>query len=494
MRDLRRIALVTFENEIAWGLRNIAQFLRSNGFDVSLYFLERYANVPYGVPIETINTFVEEFAPTDYDVVGISFMTPYLEYARHLAHLVRAKGALVVVGGIHPTILPHDCKPFADYIIRGAGEIAMLKLLQSLSMADPPPRGVFLRDDQYWFNEDVTIFPHPRYGDVLDNVIVRGRLEKTDQVPRRIGPITRYQTFTSFGCPYRCTYCVNPILHDISHRRGKNFLRQRNIEDVTAELRHVKARIDTVAFEDEDFLVDTERAIAFLQIYKREIGLPFSCLVTPTTLKPETLERVIHQLKDAGCVSVTIGLQSASPRTAKLFQRPFVFEWLQRVAQAFAKSGILTTYDVILENPFEDATDVAKTVDAVLSLPHPFEVNIFYLTFFPGFVLTKQAKQHGIDIDSSGNTRLSRHRKRSMEEWVIRLAQVSCVPRSLLRFLYAYRSYVWSRWVTTILGVLALPLWNSRWISLLRMGLMHPWLVLVPLKKMRERMLRVNTS
>ena len=176
MVGIKRIALVAFENEIAWGLRNIAEYLRSNGFNVSLYFLERYANIPFGVPVESMDKFVDDFSPTSSDVVGISFMTPYRDYAKQLAKKVQALGALVVVGGTQPTILPDNCKPYADYIIRGAGEDAMLNLLESMREGNLPGKGVFRKDDDFWFNEDVNKDPHPRYGDIEDNIIMGGHL------------------------------------------------------------------------------------------------------------------------------------------------------------------------------------------------------------------------------------------------------------------------------------------------------------------------------
>jgi len=119
---------------------------------------------------------VDDFSPTSSDVVGISFMTPYRDYAKQLAKKVQALGALVVVVGTHPIILPDNCKPFADDIIRRAGEGAMLNLLESVRKGNLPEKGVFREDDDFWFNEDVDKFPHPRYGDIEDNIIMDGHL------------------------------------------------------------------------------------------------------------------------------------------------------------------------------------------------------------------------------------------------------------------------------------------------------------------------------
>jgi radical SAM superfamily enzyme YgiQ (UPF0313 family) len=477
---LMRVALVAFENELSWGLRNIAEFLRSKGFNISLYFLERYSNIAHKIPEATMDSFVEDFNPTDRDIVGISFTTPYFHDAKRLADKVHKKGAIVVVGGIHPTILPTDCIPFADYIIRGAGEDAMLILLELLNNGQVPNKGVFQENDKFWFSEDVTKFPYPRYGHVEDTVIVNGKLERTVEVPRRRGPFIRYQTFTSFGCPYNCTYCVNPLLQKLSGRYGRKFVRRRNLSEVMAELRHVQERIDLVSFEDEDFLTDLNWLNPFLKSYKREIGLPFGCLATLATFKGMDLGELVKNLKEAKCVSITIGIQSASPRTAKLFRRYFDRDLLSAVAQAFVKNGIIVTYDIIMENPFEDESDISETVDTILSLPHPFAVNIFYLTFFTKYLITTEAKNRGIKQFSDGDTRVSGVNG-GIENWVIQVAQVSFLPRSLLRFFYK------NKFAKRLISDVPLPghiltfASQIRW--LVRVILSHPEIVLRPIKR-----------
>jgi anaerobic magnesium-protoporphyrin IX monomethyl ester cyclase len=477
-----RIALVAFENEIAWGLRHIAEFIRSEGYTVSLYSLERYANIKRKIPKTTMVSFLKDFCPKKGDVVGISFMTPYLNDARKLAELVRKTGASVVVGGIHPTIMPEDCTPFADFVIRGAGEESLLSLVKQLSGDNAPARGVFPKDDVFWFIEDVTKFPYPRYGDFKDTVIVKGKVIKTVEVPRKVGPVVRYQTFTSFGCPYCCTYCVNPILQKLSGRFGKRFVRRRNASVVLAELRHVRDRIDTVMFEDEDFLTDYKWLQGFLKRYKKEINLPFSCLATPITFKGLDLDVVAGLLQKAKCVSISIGIQSASPRTAKLFQRYFDKDNLLSLARAFSKKGIIVTYDVITENPFEDERDVSETVNTILSLPHPFSVNMFYLTFFPRYVLTEEAHKRGIPITLGGDTRV--HKKKiSVSERIIQLAQIPFIPKKALRYLYKKRSERWSRILVATLGTILVSASPLKWLLMFRIFLKHPSFVFRPLAR-----------
>jgi anaerobic magnesium-protoporphyrin IX monomethyl ester cyclase len=481
-----RIALAAFQNESSWGMRSIAEFLRSKGLNVTLYFLEKYNTLANEAPDTTIDAFVEDFAPASNDIVGIGFTTPYLRSARRLAEKVSKEGGIIVVGGVHPTIAPEDCIPFADYIIRGMGEEAMLALTSLLSQNKAPQKGIFSQGkSEFWFTEDVTKFPHPRYGGFQDTIITNGKIKRTVKVPRRVGPLVRYQTFTSFGCPYSCAYCINPVLQKLSGRYGRKFIRRRRISEVISELRHVRERVDIISLEDEDFLTDPGWLAKFLEQYKKEINLPFSCLATPATFKGiKNLDECAQMLKDANCMLVMTGVQSASPRTSRLFNRFFDRNILLNAGEAFARKGIMVTYDIILENPFEDDADVAETVDTVLSLPRPFGVKVFYLTFFPKYPITEEAKRRGFKLSMEGDSKRNRQ-KISIENFVIQLAQYPFVPRGLLRFLYKKRSKSWARAAIRSLGRLIVPIPTSPiiWSVMVRMAISKPWLVYNYLRK-----------
>jgi hypothetical protein len=68
----------------------------------------------------------EEFErlPVDeqWDVVGITAMTVSAPRAYELASLFKNKGAKVILGGIHPSVLPDEAAQFADAVIVGEAE------------------------------------------------------------------------------------------------------------------------------------------------------------------------------------------------------------------------------------------------------------------------------------------------------------------------------------------------------------------------------------
>ena len=77
-------------------------------------------------PGHTITIVDEVFAPDDLnqevDLVGITVITDLVPRAYHIADTYRQKGVKVVMGGIHPTILPDEALGHADAVVVGEAE------------------------------------------------------------------------------------------------------------------------------------------------------------------------------------------------------------------------------------------------------------------------------------------------------------------------------------------------------------------------------------
>ena len=77
-------------------------------------------------PGHTITIVDEVFAPDDLnqevDLVGITVMTDLVPRAYQIADAYRRKGVKVVMGGIHPTILPDEALGHADAVVVGEAE------------------------------------------------------------------------------------------------------------------------------------------------------------------------------------------------------------------------------------------------------------------------------------------------------------------------------------------------------------------------------------
>ncbi|MCK7505717.1 MAG: cobalamin-dependent protein [Desulfobacterales bacterium] len=81
------------------------------------------AVTPDDVEIQIID---ERFEMIDFDqivdLVGISVVTKTADRAYKIAGQFRKRGIKVIMGGIHPTVLPKESIQFADVVVIGEGE------------------------------------------------------------------------------------------------------------------------------------------------------------------------------------------------------------------------------------------------------------------------------------------------------------------------------------------------------------------------------------
>ena len=142
---------------------------------------------------------------------------------------LRAAGLPVIIGGPHPTFVPDDALPHADFVARGeGGDGLMLELIEALAGERELEsiRGLsFWRDRRPVHNElrercaDLDSLPIPD----LSLIVGSKRIRET--------PI-----MTSLGCPFDCTFCTVTMMFGRAYRC-------RSPENVIAELEASEAEV-----------------------------------------------------------------------------------------------------------------------------------------------------------------------------------------------------------------------------------------------------------
>lgn len=131
-------------------------------------------------------------APTDADLVAISFFTPAATRAFELAHAFRAQGKKVVAGGIFPTLMPEETAPHFDAVVEGEGEPVWPRLLADFEAGRLQPRYRCAGE------VDLAALPLPRVQLYLDQESAAFR---PDDYPVQL----------SRGCPLSCHACALPV-------------------------------------------------------------------------------------------------------------------------------------------------------------------------------------------------------------------------------------------------------------------------------------------
>lgn len=206
----------------------------------------------------------------DVDLVAISFFTPQADSARAIADGFRARGRLVVVGGMHPTASPDACAEHVDAVVVGEGEPVWPQLLADAEAGALRPRYVAPP------MQDLAAVPRPRF-EIFSRA---GEYEWQSGLVQ-----------VSRGCPLRCQACSIP------GTMGRR-LRYRPVDAVVAEVEALP--FDSYYLADDTVMLPTRANVA----YSRELftalrGSRRTCFAT-TTMSLNTDPDLLRTLYDGG--------------------------------------------------------------------------------------------------------------------------------------------------------------------------------------------------
>jgi radical SAM superfamily enzyme YgiQ (UPF0313 family) len=374
------------------GIRLLSAYLKKNGIDVQIIFLPRIIGEDY-TP-ETLDEICN--LAEDSDLLGISVMTDDFSNVANITKRMKQSSTIPIIwGGIQPTIQPEECLDYADIVSIGEGEEALLELVRQIERS-----GTFSGIRGLWYKEknkivknelrpliqNLDAFPFQDYDyeqhyTLRDNSIVKVNEEILAEALDR-----DYVTFTSRGCPYKCTYCWNHSFNNMFPRQ--KILRERSVNNVIQELKEIKEKfpfVNSICVDDDAFFLRAEKRISeFAQEYKKHIGLPFWV----TGANPSTLSRAkLELLVDAGMNRIRMGIQSGSRKTKMLYKRNHTNDQLENAARMineYRDKIIMPSYDIILDNPWETEEDLIETLRLLARIPAPFTLLINPLMLYPG--------------------------------------------------------------------------------------------------------------
>lgn len=308
---------------------------------------------------------VEDYKP---DLVGLSAVE--LTYAFGIKFLQRLKkegfSTPTIVGGIHATIDPKDVlkEDCVDYVCVGEGEAALVELCEALR-----DRKDTTNISNIWTEKNEKILKTPIRPPADLETIPFQDWSMFDQ--RRVykpmgGKIRRTGCFElNRGCPYSCTYCCNEFWNKLYNHRN---YRERSVKRFIEEVKYMqeKHNLEYVYISAESFLsTKRERFLEFVKEWKEKIKLPFWAETRPESVTEEKAKL----LEEAGCVSISIGLESGSPKVRKMLNRHMTDEQIINAFKAFEKTKIRVGANNIIGVPDETREEVFKTIELNRKVP-----------------------------------------------------------------------------------------------------------------------------
>ena len=215
------------------------------------------------------------------DLVCISAMTSYVKRGYEIADEFKSRGTPVIMGGIHPTFMPHEALMHADAVCVGEAELVMDRILRDLEGGCLA--GIYKANELC----DMKTLPSPR----LD-LIKRNRYF--------------HKTFiqTSRGCPTGCTFCAEHLVY------GRKY-RFRPMDEVVQEIRGCGDR--TISINDVDVFSTRERTTELLTALK-PLNVKWQGAVSCRLANEDDLLKLAAE---SGCFMVSIGFESISKNSLK---------------------------------------------------------------------------------------------------------------------------------------------------------------------------------
>jgi radical SAM superfamily enzyme YgiQ (UPF0313 family) len=266
------------------------------------------ALVPADVPAEVrvVDEMVEAVdLRTPADLVGITAITSAAPRAYELAKAFRARGATVVMGGVHATLMPEEAEGHVDAVVVGYAEATWPRLLRDF------------RDGRLQRR-----YVHDR-ATALETVAAPAR-----EHLRASAYVASNTVEMSRGCVRRCDYCV-------THRLNEGYVRKEP-EAVLEEIRRLPGRL--VTFLDPNVVGDPAHARAVFaglaRLRRRWVGC-----VTVDLARDEAL---LDLLVESGARGFLIGFESLDQAALDGANKGFsrVEEYLGAI-ERFHRKGVM---------------------------------------------------------------------------------------------------------------------------------------------------------
>ena len=402
------------------GLACIAAYARQSGHEVHIYdaevgyeakvvnysgakkcyqlYLDALDNPDHHVWKE-IGEFIRQQQP---QLLGLSCSTVKFDSALHIAKIAKTINPElpVVLGGVHPTLLPEQSlKPdLVDFVIRGEGEIAFVWLADALS-----GKGSIEEIDGLTYLKDGEVHHNKKRDFIKDinslllparDLLVNSSAYDSEAMGLMMG---------SRGCPYECTYCA-------SNNMWTRRVRYRSVENILQEMQSVHQEYGTTqfSFEDDSFTSNKKLILEFCRKKNEaEFNVKWSAITRINLLTDELLSK----MKQAGLNHIRVGIESGSNKILKDTKKGLTIEDYKKGARLIRKHKIYWSAYFMLGLPTETREDILATVNFMKEIqPDYCTVSIF--TPYPGTAIFSDLLKEGrvsLDMDWSKFSHASPH-------------------------------------------------------------------------------------
>lgn len=378
-RDITDVA----NRMVPQGILSIAAYLLKQGHDVFIYDCLG-PNIPFDLHKQVA-------AILDYQpqIVGFSATTSSFLDAADMAQKIKecSQHIITVCGGVHVSALEgkllHAYDAF-DFLCPGEGEMTMADIAGGLEPADI--RGLIWRQN----SRVITNQPHRPIADL--DTLPFPAYEKLRGFPGDYHlPLFSYintpgaTMITSRGCMYQCSYCDRSVF--------KKGFRYNSAPYIYDHMKFLKTRFSVrhINIYDDLFTADRTRIVELCEkLIRYPLGIHFNCAVRVGY----TDDDLLTMLKEAGCLMVSVGIESADPNMLARHKSGVTLAEVRDTVRRIQDSGLRAKGLFMMGLPGETEDSVRSTSDFIISLGLD-DMNMSKFTPFPGAPLWPAIREEG---------------------------------------------------------------------------------------------------
>ena len=370
-----------------YSLVYLSSYLRKNGFENQI--------IDCDVLGYSVKGLVSHLERNEASIVGITGYSRYRFAAYAVAREIKKTlpHCTIIVGGRHFSALAEESLnniSEIDIVVRGEGEITLKELCKAIAnresfsnvagityrentrIVSTPDRGY--EKDIERFSYHISDLPKGPY-----HLRERVSLKKSSEISNPIS------VMTSRGCSGRCVYCC----------MSAGRVRFRDSKAVVDEIEEKSRLTNTneLGIFDSSFTVKKSHVIGICEeILRRKLKLKWSC-----QSRANIDVEVLKLMKEAGCVAISVGIESASTKVLKAIKKEINLDQVMEFLRMCQRVNISALTYFMVSLPEETEEEAEETFRFIRKItPLVFKPALQITQIYPDAKLYYIAKEKGL--------------------------------------------------------------------------------------------------
>lgn len=268
-----------------------------------------------------------------------------------------------------------------DYAVIGEGEITDVELLQTLEQKGDVSQvkgivykmqgGGYLQTPPREQIADIDSIPFPCYeGFDMDLYLEKQRVSDDYYASYSDEPRVM-PMILGRSCPFQCKFCFHPTGNRYVVRSLDNFFQE-------LDMWQEKYAPTCILILDELFSASVERVYEFCERIK-----PYN-IKWIVQMRVDIISReLLHIMRDAGCISISYGLESFNPVVLKNMRKHIATKDIKKALKLTYEAGIDIQGNFIFGDELEDEHTIYETLSFWFKHPE-YKINLGMIETYPG--------------------------------------------------------------------------------------------------------------